>query len=167
MDPLTDPASLADRRTVDVEHQTETLPDAEFESLRDRIEDHAAVGLTNEEGAILLMNDGSHGWTLPAVPVDQGEDYAAVAREGISDMTGIEVELEAVERLREVVFRPTDGDQERRMYNVIFRASPVGGRPVAEAYSAGDADAPAVEWVESIPEAQSPVLAGDIQLFLE
>lgn len=167
MDPLHDPDSLRDHPDVDFIDATETLPAMDFEETRERIESHAVVGITNTDGEVLLMNDGDHGWTLTAFPVEEDDEWTAVARLGSERVTGLEVAIAGVERVRQVAFVAEGTSEQRfRMETVIFRAAPVEGRPVADEFGNGEPAMWNLRWVDSIPDGVEGGLAADIQLFL-
>lgn len=168
MDALHEPESLRDRPEVEFIEMTETLPAPDFEAARERIESHAVVGITNTDGEVLLMNDGDHGWTLTAFPVEDGDEWTAVARLGTERVTGQKLPLEDVLRVRRVEFRQ-EGPAEARftMENVVFRSSPVAGRPIAEAFEGPGEEAWDLEWFDTVPEGVDSGLAEDIRLFVE
>lgn len=72
MDSISDPESLRGCANVPFDEETHPVTQEEFESVTERVDSHAVVGITNDEEDVLLMNDGSHGWTLIAFPVEPG-----------------------------------------------------------------------------------------------
>ena len=167
MESLFDPEDLRDSEDVTFHEETHVVDREEFEATYEDLESHVAVGVTNDEGEVLLMNDGSHGWTLTAVAVEPGEDWTAAGRRGVEQLTGVAVELDRPERVRRIDFRP-EGDDERRtsMYNVVFRASPVEGRPVADDPDLADESVEDVGWFDEVPAEQEGDVADDIRLFV-
>lgn len=182
---LFDPESLRHRADVEFDEETKVLEREEFEAVRDELEtwdSHVAVGVTNHEGAVLLMNDGSHGWNLTAVPVEPGEDWAAAARRGAEALTGVAVEIDGPERVRRIDYyleaseaslasdassgaEPGGpGDEADRgesqdedewlttVYTVVFRASPVEGEPIADQPGLDGEDVQDVGWFDEVPE---------------
>jgi hypothetical protein len=165
---LHDPEQLRDREDVPFDEETHVVDREEFEATRENVDSHVVVGVTNGEGEVLLMDDGSHGWTLAAFPAEPGEDWMATARRGVENLTGVSITLDEAVRVRRVDFCP-QGDAEGRfsMYNVIFRASLVEGRPVASPETLEDAGILDVGWFAEVPEEQAGEVAKDIELFLE
>ncbi|RKD93599.1 NUDIX hydrolase [Halopiger aswanensis] len=170
MESLSDPERLRDRDDVRALEETRVVPQSEFESVVGTVDSHVAVGITDDDGAVLLENDGTHGWTLPAFVVDADEDWAETARRGIDRLTDGPVELAAPELVRRVEFRP--GGQDRggaepelrlRMYNVVVRAAAADQDPVTIDRSPERG----LEWFGKIPDEQDGAVADDIRLFLE
>ncbi|WP_247001251.1 NUDIX hydrolase [Halosolutus gelatinilyticus] len=166
MDSLFDPERLLDRENVDVREETRNVTRSEFETVRETVDSHVAVGVTNDEGEVLLVDDGSHGWTLVAAPVESGDDWVATGRRAVETLIGIDVELDRPERLRRVDFHPAD-DPDRRttMYNVVFRATSVARRPVPD--DGPGADRPEIGWFDRVPADQEGGVADDIRLFVD
>lgn len=162
---LTDPESLFDRDDVDVRETVHTVDRETFETARDELDSHAVVGLADEAGSVLLMNDGSHGWTLVAVPVEAGEDWAAVARRGMAELTGIDVDVQRPERVRRIEYR-LEGDEARTtaLYNAVWRAA-----PVTEGTDSLDPGETNTEfgWFEQVPDGTEGPPAEDIRLFID
>lgn len=168
MDALYDPESLRDRPDIEFVEERQPIPTAEFDTTEDRIESHAVVGITNTNGEVLLMDDGEHGWTLTAFPVEDGDEWTAVARLGIERVTGREITLEGVERVRRVEFvEDGPGDHRFDMYDVLFGAEPVEGRPVAEEFEGPGQTRWELEWFDTVPDGVGGGLADDIRLFIE
>ncbi|MFT4885117.1 MAG: hypothetical protein ACI8U4_002637 [Natronomonas sp.] len=167
MKSLHDPEQLRDREDVPFDEETHVLGREKFEATRENVDSHVVVGVTNGEGEVLLVDDGSHGWTLAAFPADPGEDWTATARSGAEELTGVSISLEEPVRARRVDFRLED-DEERQlsMYNVVFRASPVDRRPVASAETLEDTEISDIGWFAEVPDEQAGEVAEDIRLFL-
>ncbi|EMA19132.1 hypothetical protein [Haloarcula argentinensis] len=139
----------------------------EFESVAAKVDSHAAVGITNDDGEVLLMNDGSHGWTLIAFPVDPTEDWTAVTRQEAESLLDVTVVLERIETVRRIDFHPeSDNDQRFSIYHVIFNASIEGDVVVAESETTTDEDL-TLKWFDSVPDNQEDEVADDIERFLE
>lgn len=167
MDSFSDPESLRGRPSVPFREETRSLTRKEYESIAEEVASHAAVGITDDDGDVLLMNDGSHGWTLVAVPVEPGEDWTAVAQREAEKLLGVAVDLERVELVRRVDFRREDDDGQRTtMYDVVFRAS-VDGDPVVEGADGPNEDSPSLEWFDTVPDGQEAEVADDIRLFVD
>lgn len=167
MHSLCDPESLRGRASVPFHEETQSVAQAEFESVAESVDSHAVVGITNDEDDVLLMNDGSHGWTLLAFPVEHGDDWTAVARQQTERLLGVTVVLEQVELVRRIDFRLTsDGEQRTTMYNVVFRGSVDGDRTIEESDSTND-DGLLLRWFEGIPDKQEGEVADDIRIFVK
>ncbi|QLD85397.1 hypothetical protein HWV23_06530 [Natronomonas halophila] len=168
MKSLHDPEQLRDRADVSFHEETHVVDREEFDATRENVDSHIVVGVTNDSGEVLLVNDGSHGWTLAAFPLESAEDAAVTARQALENLTGISISLDCPERVRHIEFR-SDGDDARQfsMYNVILRASPVDGRPVASEPTLGHTEVQDIGWFAEVPEGTSDELGDDIRLFLE
>lgn len=71
METLFDPESLRGREEVEFHETTTVFDPEEFDAIRDDLEtldSHVVIGVTNDVEEVLLIDDGSHGWTLTAVP---------------------------------------------------------------------------------------------------
>ncbi|WP_410765387.1 hypothetical protein [Haloferax sp. DFSO60] len=163
MDKLQEPEQLRQRDEIEFHDETHTIGADEFDEY-EALDSHAVVGLVNDRGEVLLQNDGSHGWTLPAFRVSAGDDWVSVAQRGVESITGVVVELEYPELVRRVAFRTTN--EQTTMYTVVFRASPVEGRPVADEHGESST-ALSVQWSESVPPEQDGPVAADIQRFID
>ncbi|MFB6071957.1 MAG: hypothetical protein ABEJ88_03220 [Halobacterium sp.] len=161
-DSLTDPGMLADRDGVAVETQSVSVDADEFETAR-TYDSQVVVGVPDERGA-LLQNDGHHGWTLPAFPVADGEDYAAVARREFEALTGAALGVAGVEHARRRVFvREADG-AEAVVWNVLLRGAPASPLPDDPESRVDGTDA---RWSAEPPaDASAPVVA-DVERVLD
>lgn len=170
MDVLHDPDTLRDRQDLEFLTETQSLPAGEFQAAQDQIQSHAVVGITNTEGEVLLMDDGEHGWTLTAFPVESDDEWTAVARLGIERVTGRSLSLEEIVRVRAVEFvqEGPGGDRQFSMYTVVFRCSQVDGQPIAEEFQGtNDGDSWRLEWFDAVPASVEGGLADDIGLFVD
>lgn len=159
MDALFDPEQLCERGVKSQERVTEVEP-AAFEAYRN-LESFTVVGLTNRAGEVLLQNDGSHGWTLPAFAVEPGADWVSVGRRGVASLTGTEITLEQPELVRRVIIRPTDeSERQESRHTVVFRAMPVDGQPTSHEAALD------LGWFDDVPETQNDLLAADIRRFI-
>ncbi|MFC7046799.1 NUDIX domain-containing protein [Halobacteriaceae archaeon GCM10025711] len=103
-DVLTDPSSLVDR--TDVDYREHTFVHGSEEHCEADFEGRAIVGVTNDAGELLLRaHRESGGVVLPNGKVEQGEDWAAAGVRGVRRQTGLDVDVEAVERVRHVEHR--------------------------------------------------------------
>lgn len=161
-----EPDALRDRESVDVRTETRTVTRAEFETARD-LESRVTVGITNDAGEILLVDDGPRGWTLPAMPVGPDEDWGSAARRVLESLTGRAGDLAEPIRVREVAFRRED-DAERRhtTYDVLVRTTPLRGRPIADEPTVAGEDVRDLVWLDRVPEG-AEAIATDVESVLE
>jgi len=181
LDSLSDPAALAERE--DVEAAATTFEHEEADHCEAGAGGRAIVGVTNEHGEVLLwVHENGHA-ILPNVVVDGGGDWARAAREDVADRMGLPLDIDGVERVREVdhvlatagdEVADADGEPEHldTTQHVVFAASP--------ARSADERDVPEVDtcddvwsagWYDDLPtepelDRDSSVVA-DVHLFTE
>jgi len=158
-----DPAAV-DAAADDAVVETRVLDDETFATF-EQLAGMAAVGVTRDDGAVLLW-EGPRGWTLPFTPVAEGESWGEAGRTVIEELTGVTFELKDVETMREVENeRESDGETVTTR-EVVFAARRIS-EETAETLAAfeADADHPDVEWFDSVPEDADAV--GDIQRFLD
>ncbi|MFC7204329.1 hypothetical protein ACFQJC_12450 [Haloferax namakaokahaiae] len=162
MDRLLEPERLR-HEDIEFSEESHTIKADEFDEY-ESLDSHAVVGLTNDRGEVLLQNDGSHGWTLPAFAVSPGDDWQSVAQVGIDSLTGGSAELDTPELVRRVEYRTRD--DQTTMYTVVFRAVPVEGRPVSDEMRE-ERGTTSVEWRDEVPSDQRGPVAADIRRFLD
>lgn len=166
MDSFSDPESLHDRTGVSFHEETQQLPPEEFESVAEDVDSHAAIGITNEEGEVLLMNDGSHGWTLIAFPVEHGQDWPTVTQQEAETLLDTSITLEHPELVRRIDFLLANDDNRRTtMYNVIFRASVDESIDIEEMDEQNDELS--LGWFAGVPDEQAGEVADDTRIFVE
>jgi hypothetical protein len=162
LDALTDPESLRDHDTVDVRDATHEVDTAEFADTAD-LDSHVVVGVADDRG-ILLQNDGHHGWTLPAFPVADAEDWLVAARSNFEALTGAPIAIEGAERLRAREYRVPETDDSRTIYNVVVRATTTERLPDDPESRVEGTE---IRWFDAAPaDAPGPV-AEDVALFVE
>ncbi|MCD2200509.1 NUDIX domain-containing protein [Halobacterium sp. KA-4] len=161
-DSLTDPATLRDREAVAVREETQVVDAAEFADTTE-LESHVVVGVASEAG-VLLQNDGHHGWTLPAFPVEAGDDWLAVARREFERLTGVSVTIDAVERLRAHEYRVPDTGDSTTVYNVVVRTTPTARIPEGPQ---SRVDGTEIQWFVDVPEHAPGPVAADVELFVD
>lgn len=169
VDSLTDPAALRDRDGVEFRARTETLDPDDFETARDDLAAVAGwvvVGVENDAGAVLLMDDGDHGWTLPAAPVDPDEDWVAAGRTLLEGVAGVAPAADRPERVRRIGYDTQDGDDRVVVHHVVLRSEPVAGEPVADEPTVGCDTAVQAGWFDALPDGVDGVVADDARLFL-
>lgn len=163
---LTDPETLRDLPAVEYLTETKTFPSDEFDQLREdlAVDGWIVVGLENDAGAVLLMDDGTHGWTLPAISVRQS-DWAARGREVVESLTDRAVRLDRVERVRRIDYHEREGDGHVTVHHVVVRADPVAGEPAAAEPTVGCDGSADVGWFDTLPEELTGTVAADARLF--
>lgn len=122
----TDAASLAERDDVDVREHTFTHEGTDHCEADAR--GRAIVGVVRDDGALLVREheDGP----LPVLPnglVEDGEDWATVAREVGEAAAGSPVEIDAPVRVRHVEHGFEGDAPAEETTHVVFRARPVDG----------------------------------------
>ena len=160
-----EPETLRERDDVDVRTETRTVTRAEFETARD-LESRVTLGIANDAGEALLIDDGPRGWTLPAVPVGPDEDWESAAQRTLESLTGRAGELAEPVRVREVAFRQDGTDRQHTTYDVLVRATPLRGRPTADEPTIGDEGVRDLLWLDRVPEGAEGI-ATDVEAILE
>lgn len=179
---LPDPDSLRARDDVEYLERERAFDAEKFERLRERydgIDGVVQVGVTTHAGSVLLMKYGRDGqWAPPGGDVRPGDDWAAAARRGIEELTGVAVRVDAVERLERTEFRregdPADSftadslfvraslaDDER-----AFRENPEIPAALDHEYF-GDGDDLSLAWFDEVPADVSPNHADHVRIFLD
>ncbi|WP_323677096.1 hypothetical protein [Halorubellus sp. PRR65] len=168
MDSLSDPGRFFDDDSVDWRDMSHAVDAERFDGLRDQVDSHAVVGITDGDGRVCCYDDGSHGWTLPAATVPAGGDWAATARSDLGDLLGVSLALDAPRRIRHVGFTVDDDEDARRVdtYDVVFPARVDGETGDAAGAIETDGDA-ALAWFDAVPAGQDGELADDVRLFLD
>jgi hypothetical protein len=175
MQSVTNPERFRGDDGVEFLDRVYEVEDAEFEAAAEHAESHAVVGLTDDDGRVLLYDDGSHGWTLPAVPVPEGGDWAAAARNDVADLLGAPIELDRPVRVRHIRFEVDETGDRRsaETYDVVFQAQfdKEGAGDGLDADDPGDDPGAGVDatlaWFDAVPESQDGALADDVALFLD
>lgn len=168
MDSLRDPAALHSRANVAYrEEDTENEPDA-FEYF-EGIDGLAVVGVTNDDGAVLLM-DSPHGWRLPYGPVGAEADWVAASERIGEELTGAATTITGVERVNHVARTHAEDGRTTTSFDVVLRAAPVAGTPVSADPGFGPWEDLNVQWFDDVPEdayREHGDVVDDIRLFLE
>lgn len=132
----------------------------------------AVVGVENDAGEILLLVNHDAGVALlPHGLVQSGDDWAAVARDGVEGKTGIPVELDGVEHAWEVDHVVEGEDLHTTTRRVVFRGSPrtTDVQECKRSAEAGSDDWVA-GWFDGLPEDVAPPEGGpekDLSLFVD
>lgn len=166
---LTDPETLRDRDDVAFEQQTRRFDGEEADAVREQFpewDSHVAVGVLNDAGEVLLVDDGHHGWTLPAAPVGDGDDYVTAGREYVEALLDADVPVSGVERVRRIDYFVGDDDRLGGVYNVVVRADSVDSEAVAADPVSPDDALDAAGWFDEVPDGAAGPVAADAELFL-
>ncbi|MFC7142207.1 hypothetical protein ACFQMA_20510 [Halosimplex aquaticum] len=169
MDAIRDPATL--REEPDVEYsETRTTDGQDAFDYFDGIAGLVAIGITNDEGAVLLM-DSPHGWRLPYGHVDAGSDWLARTEEIGEMLTGVPVRAAEVLRVSEITHElRTDADQTATSFDAVVGTDPVDGEPLAHDPTFGEWETLELDWFDEVPEDAYHTHADavdDIEYFLE
>lgn len=178
---FSDPESLREREDVPFVEET-SVHDEDHCSVG--IDGRTVVGVTTDDGAVLLaVHEESSIAMLPHGPVESGDDWATVGRRAVEEMTGVAVELDGPELVRDFdhfvesearcasdnrAAKPRD-ERHTTSYNVVFRASPVGDEISTDPGVAGNDDWDA-GWFDEFPGNLSDVggpVEDDVRLFLD
>lgn len=161
MESLSDPGRLFDDDRVDWRDRAHAVDAAAFDAVRERVDSHAVVGVTDADGRVLCRDDESHGWTLPATTVPDDGDWAAAARRELGAALDATLALSFPERVRHVAITVDDPTDARRAdaYDVVFPARPTDDLRVS--------DDDALAWFDGVPPEQDGALADDLRLFLD
>jgi hypothetical protein len=161
MDSLSDPGRLFDDDRVDWRKRTHAVDAATFDETREHVDSHAVVGIIDADGRVLCHDDGSHGWTLPAMTVADDGDWAATARRDLGELLDATLALGFPERVGHVAVTVDDPEDARRSdaFDVVFSARTDDDLQVA--------DDPALAWFDAVPPDQDGAPADDVRLFLD
>lgn len=162
-----DPERLFDEGDVDTDERTythETGDHCEADAVG-----RAVIGVTDADGSLLLVVDPAEGHALlPNETVASGEDWAAVGRERIAGMAGLEVALDGIVRVRRVE-HVVEGEAERRTtHHVVFGASVDESRPPLDGLC--DDNPWELRWCDDLPVEDDDGGTGsidDVRLFLD
>lgn len=154
LDSLTNPEGLRDRD--DVTFTTETRRHDDVDHCGVDVAGQAIAGIENDDSELLLLlNDELGVAVLPHASVERGDDWAAVARQGVENQTGISVTLDHIEAVRQVDHVVADaGKPHTTTHRVLFAGRPAGGEihDCKRAASAGSDDWRA-GWFTDLPDA--------------
>jgi hypothetical protein len=164
-----DPESLRDRDDVPFVEETIVHDDADHCSVS--IEGRAVVGVTNDDGEVLLaIHEEASVAMLPHSPVESDDDWAAVGRRAVEKQTGVGVDIDGPELVRDVEHYVEDDDElHTATYNVVFRASHVADRSGADDPGVPKNDDWDAEWFDELPEnlTDGGPVEKDVRLFLD
>lgn len=180
---LTDPETLRDREGVAFREEETVLDPAEYEDVRERVENVAGlvlVGVTDDERRTLLVNrDGcTRGWMLPGGVVSPDENWVAAGRRAVERLTGVAVEIHGPAEARRTVYRPAEGTPQGRAtpqgdddrcvtHDVVWHGSPAGDATLPDAPVSVDGDEWDVEWFHDLPHDVDAADEADVRLFVD
>ncbi|WP_224447475.1 NUDIX domain-containing protein [Haloprofundus salilacus] len=147
--PIADIESLHGRDDVPFHEQTDLVDDETFDVVAD-LDDMAPIGVTTDDGSILVMRvTDTCRWKIPAPSVAPGEGYAKAAQRWVAEQTGLGVTLDAVEGVWSYTVRLENDDRKATRNFVVFSATPETSSttPNVEAGDAVDAG-----WFDALPE---------------
>ncbi|MCU4719345.1 hypothetical protein [Halapricum hydrolyticum] len=153
-----DPEAAAGRRGISYEERTyvhESTDHCEADG-----EGRVVVGVTDEEGAALLLVDQDRSIAmLPNATIDAGDGWLPAGRRAVADATGLEVTIGDPVRVRRIEHTTEESDTPHNAtWHVVFRASPTGCDPAAPDDTPFEAG-----WYERLPVEMSddPSTRGD------
>lgn len=179
---LSDPDVLRTRDDVEYLERERAFDAETFEWLRERYDAIAGVvqvGVTTDAGSVLLVKYGRNGqWAPPGGDVRPGDDWAAAARRGIEELTGVAVTVDVVERLERTEFRREgDPDGSFAADSCFVRASLAGDEPGFRASPEipadfdhdylGDGDDLSIAWFDGVPADVNPNHEAHVRIFLD
>ena len=174
---LADPRTLRDRDDVEFVEDERTFPDETFEGLRERydaIEGVVQVGITTDDGEVLLWGDDTV--APPGGDVETGEDWAAAARRAMEALTGQRVAVDRPVLVEWTQFcRESDESERFPAPSVHFEASLVDpdsaflGEPAVPADFEHPMfeDDPVLDWYEGVPENVHENHAHHVELYVD
>ncbi|WP_436912126.1 hypothetical protein [Halosimplex marinum] len=169
MDDLRDPSTLRDDPAVEYSETSTTDGEDAFEYFSE-VEGLVAVGVTNDVGAVLLM-DSPHGWRLPYGHVPSGADWLDRAAEIAATMTGSDPAAAEVRRVTAVTHElRTDTERIATSYDAVVGTEPVAGEPVADDPTFGEWTDLDLDWFAEVPDDAYHAhgdAVDDIERFLE
>jgi len=122
--PITDVESLRDRSDVPFHDDSDDV-DAETVDAVAGLDDWAVVGVTDDDGSVLLRRlTPDCELKLPVSGVGEEDDFVAAARSAVEDVLGLPVELDGVEGVWTFEAHEADGDRSATRRFVVFGATP-------------------------------------------
>lgn len=126
---LSDPQAFAENAGVAFESRTFTHETADYPETGGA--GLAVVGITDDEGALLLLvQPTAEHAVLPHATVDPDDDWAAAARAHVEALTGLEIAIDGVRRVRRVEHVVSGEDAPRETtHHVVLAGSVPGSAP--------------------------------------
>lgn len=158
---FSDPESLREREDVPFHEERDVVDEETIDVLQD-LDDLAPVGVTNDDGEILVTRiTETCAWKIPSSAVSPDEDFPTATREWVQQNTGLSISLDGIEGVWHFDLRTEDEERTASRYFVVFSATPLGdesldARPADGAEEAG--------WFEELPEGAERVPGTDLFL---
>lgn len=111
----------------DVQQTTVEVDPDEFAVIEQRPECVAVRVRIENDGNVIAVPDGE-GWTFPGGVIDDGIDPATIAS-SVEQWTGLEVQIEGVERVSLVCLQCRSTEEELWTVSAVFSARATGGSP--------------------------------------
>ena len=165
---FSDPETLRDAESVTFTEETRVHDDRDHCAVG--IEGRSVIGVTNDEGAVLLaVHTDASVAMLPHGKVEPGDGWATVGRRTVEELTDVTVEIDGIDCVREITHLAEGEDDPHDVsYNVIFSASPVGDEKDAD--EPGTDDVWNAGWFDDFPADltdEAGVAEDDIRLFFD
>lgn len=165
-----DPEDLIDREDVRFREYPEVVDHQHHFDLYEPIDGMAVVGVTNDDGKVLLLvHDDEPLALLPHGPVEPGEDWAAAASRAVEEKTGVAVEIDGPELVKRKYFSPEgDDDRQTTAYQVFLHATPIADETAAGSSAKADQGDWTAGWFDEVPvDADHEEVEDDIRLFVD
>jgi 8-oxo-dGTP pyrophosphatase MutT (NUDIX family) len=152
---ITDPESFRNRDDVPFHEDRDVIDGETFEMLND-LGDMAPVGVTNNEGEVLLMKVNEDCTRkIPSASVAPDEDFVQSAQEWVEEQAGLTIAFDALEGVWYFEGQLENEEQTATRYFVVFSASPVAdgsgddelAGDIPEKHNAAD-----VGWFDELPD---------------
>lgn len=145
---------------VPVHVDTDTV-EQEIVDTVSEMDDLAPTGIRRSDGSVLLMRvEDDCAWKIPSKAVGTDEPYGVAVKEWISEIAGLEIELEGVEGIWRIELTAEETGETATRHFVVFSASPNGS---SQQSSLSVMDVPAdkqpadIGWFDELPdEAEEP-----------
>ncbi|EMA43171.1 hypothetical protein C449_14372 [Halococcus saccharolyticus DSM 5350] len=162
---VTDPAAVAERSGVAFEQRTYERDDVEH--CETDAAGRVVVGITDgDERLLLVVNSEDEFGVLPNEAVDPEEDWAAVGRWLIEEMTGTDTTLNGVRAVREVE-HVVDGEKQSQTHHVVFGGSLADSDAILDGVC--DDNSWELRWFDAMPtwlDDEARGVYADIELFV-
>lgn len=152
---ITDPESLRGRTDIRFHEETDFVDKETFDMV-DGLDNLAVVGVTNDDGDVLVMRITEDcAQKMPLSSVKPGEDYAEAARQWVAEQTRLTIMLDAVEAVWRYEFQLENEERKTTRNFVVFSASPVTDEMAVDDPADDileESDAAAVGWFDELPD---------------
>lgn len=175
-----DADELVDREDVEYVEPERSFEDEKFEGLRERYADIEGVfqlGVV-EDGEVLLWRYDD--WAPLGSEVQSGDGWVETAEWWFEDVTGVPIEVTAIERLERSTFRRAGDEGDSFLADSVFlRGSLAGDEETVDAFRANPTlaehvraehdpgDLPELRWFEEVTGGVHPNHVDHVELFLE